>query len=110
MRGVVSLAIALALPTNFPQRDFIIITAFMVTSVTVVLRGGTLKKLIKLINFDQALALENKFIDEHHAREKIYEASYTFISSNTNDMENEFLLYLHNEHQRRLTAYQRLQI
>ena len=110
MRGVVSLAIALALPTNFPQRDFIIITAFMVTSVTVILQGGTLKKLINLMNFDQALALENKFIDEHHAREKIYEASYTFISSNTNDLENEFLLYLLNEHQRRLTAYQRLQI
>jgi CPA1 family monovalent cation:H+ antiporter len=110
MRGVVSLAIALALPINFPQRDFIIITAFMVTSVTVILQGGTLTKLIKWMNFDQAMALENKFIDEHLAREKIYEASYIYISSNTNNMENEFLLYLLNEHQRRLTAYQRLQI
>jgi CPA1 family monovalent cation:H+ antiporter len=110
MRGVVSLAIALALPTNFPQRDFIIITAFMVTSITIIVQGGILTRLIKWLNFEQAMALENKFIDEHHAREKIYEASYIFISSKANDTENEFILYLLNEHQRRLTAYQRLQI
>lgn len=70
MRGVVSLAIALALPTNFPQRDFIIITAFMVTSITIIVQGGILTRLIKWLNFEQAMALENKFIDEHHAREK----------------------------------------
>jgi len=57
MRGVVSLAIALALPINFPQRDFIIITAFMVTSVTVILQGGTVTKLIKWMNFDQSYGL-----------------------------------------------------
>jgi len=42
MRGVVSLAASLALPTGFPQRDLIIFLAFCAILVTLVLQGTTL--------------------------------------------------------------------
>ena len=49
MRGVVSLAAALALPENFPGRDFIIATTFAVILVTVLVQGATLAPLIRLM-------------------------------------------------------------
>ncbi len=55
MRGVVSLAAALALPTllkdgsPFPQRDLIICLTFCVILVTLVLQGLTLPPLIRLL-------------------------------------------------------------
>lgn len=47
MRGVVTLAAALTLPTGFPGRDFILITAFGVILVTVLVQGSTLGTLIR---------------------------------------------------------------
>jgi Na+/H+ antiporter len=47
MRGVVSLAAALALPDGFPGRDFILISTFAVILVTVLLQGSTLAPLIR---------------------------------------------------------------
>jgi monovalent cation/hydrogen antiporter len=52
MRGIVSLAAALALPTSFPFRDLIVFTAFSVVLGTLVLQGLTLKPLLRAINFD----------------------------------------------------------
>jgi CPA1 family monovalent cation:H+ antiporter len=46
MRGTVTLAAALALPTNFPYRDLILTTAFGVTLGTLVLQGLTLRPLL----------------------------------------------------------------
>jgi len=46
MRGVVSLAAALALPQDFPGRDFILATTFAVILVTVLVQGATLGPLI----------------------------------------------------------------
>lgn len=43
MRGTVTLAAALALPTQFPYRDLILTTAFGVTLGTLVLQGLTLR-------------------------------------------------------------------
>lgn len=42
MRGVVTLAVALSLPTAMPGRDLMLITAFAVIFVTVVVQGATL--------------------------------------------------------------------
>ena len=109
MRGVVSLAIALALPTDFPQRDFIIITAFMITSITVIFQGGTLTALIKWMKIEKMNPMTHHFIDAHHAREKIYEASSLYILENTEHEDNEFIQSLLNEHKLRTHAYQRLQ-
>jgi monovalent cation/hydrogen antiporter len=46
MRGIVTLAAALALPVNFPFRDLIFFTSFAVVLVTLVVQGMTLRPLI----------------------------------------------------------------
>ena len=53
MRGIVTLAAALALPPEFPYRDLVLFTAFSVVLGTLVLQGGTLSPLMR------ALALED---------------------------------------------------
>ena len=47
MRGVVSLAAALALPSHFPGRDIIVFLAFCAILATLVLQGTTLGPLIR---------------------------------------------------------------
>ena len=47
MRGAVSLAAALALPADFPERDLILLCTFSVILVTLVLQGLTLPVLIR---------------------------------------------------------------
>ncbi|MEN3370153.1 MAG: monovalent cation/hydrogen antiporter [Verrucomicrobiota bacterium] len=47
MRGIVSLAAALALPEAFPYRDLIVLTAFAVVLGTLVIQGLTLKPLLR---------------------------------------------------------------
>jgi monovalent cation/hydrogen antiporter len=47
MRGSVSLAAALALPTDFPQRDLVLFLTFAVIFTTLVLQGLTLPALIR---------------------------------------------------------------
>jgi CPA1 family monovalent cation:H+ antiporter len=50
MRGIVSLAAALALPPAFPFRDLIVLTAFAVVVGTLVIQGLTLKTLIRALD------------------------------------------------------------
>ena len=56
MRGIVSLATAIALPmtladgTPFPQRDTIIFIAVAVVLITIVIQGLTLPVLVKFLN------------------------------------------------------------
>jgi Na+/H+ antiporter len=47
MRGIVSLAAAIALPPAFPYRDLIVLTAFAVVLGTLVIQGLTLKPLLR---------------------------------------------------------------
>ncbi|MET0366028.1 MAG: Na+/H+ antiporter [Sphingobium sp.] len=47
MRGVVTLAVALSVPGDFPGRDFILVTAFGVILGTVLIQGTTLGLLIR---------------------------------------------------------------
>ena len=49
MRGIVSLAAALALPAAFPYRDLIVLTAFTVVLGTLVIQGLTLKPLLRAV-------------------------------------------------------------
>jgi CPA1 family monovalent cation:H+ antiporter len=46
VRGVVTLALALSLPANFPGHDFILMTAFAVIFGTVLVQGTTLDRVI----------------------------------------------------------------
>ena len=50
MRGIVSLAAALALPSTFPYRDVIVLTAFAVVLGTLVIQGLTLKPLLRALD------------------------------------------------------------
>jgi CPA1 family monovalent cation:H+ antiporter len=52
MRGIVSLAAALALPPAFPYRDLITLTAFAVVLGTLVIQGLTLKPLLRALRLD----------------------------------------------------------
>lgn len=47
MRGVVTLAVALSVPEDFPGRDFILVTAFAVIVGTVLVQGTTLGLVIR---------------------------------------------------------------
>ncbi|WP_445144996.1 cation:proton antiporter [Dyella sp. Tek66A03] len=49
MRGMVTLAAAMALPADFPYRDFIQLTAFVVVLGTLAIQGLTLSPLLKLV-------------------------------------------------------------
>jgi CPA1 family monovalent cation:H+ antiporter len=50
MRGIVSLAAALALPPEFPYRDLIVLTAFSVVLGTLVIQGLTLGPLLRRLD------------------------------------------------------------
>ena len=50
MRGIVTLAAALALPEGFPARDLIVLTAFLVVLGTLLIQGLTLKALLRALN------------------------------------------------------------
>jgi CPA1 family monovalent cation:H+ antiporter len=49
MRGIVSLAAAMALPPGFPYRDLIVLTAFSVVLGTLAIQGLTLKALLRAL-------------------------------------------------------------
>jgi NhaP-type Na+/H+ or K+/H+ antiporter len=50
MRGIVSLAAAMALPAAFPYRDLIVLTAFFVVLGTLSIQGLTLKPLLRALD------------------------------------------------------------
>ena len=50
MRGIVSLAAAMALPSAFPYRDLIVLTAFSVVLGTLAIHGLTLKPLLRALD------------------------------------------------------------
>jgi CPA1 family monovalent cation:H+ antiporter len=60
MRGTVTLAAALALPTDFPFRDLILTTAFGVTLGTLVLQGLTLRPLLLRLRLEDDGAVERE--------------------------------------------------
>jgi CPA1 family monovalent cation:H+ antiporter len=47
LRGALALALALAVPTNVPERDAIILTAFVVVAFSILVQGLTMPLLIK---------------------------------------------------------------
>jgi CPA1 family monovalent cation:H+ antiporter len=60
MRGLVTLATALALPADFPHRDRIVLSAFAVVLGTLVIQGFTIRPLIAWLNIpkDDSLDVE----------------------------------------------------
>jgi CPA1 family monovalent cation:H+ antiporter len=66
MRGVVSLAAALALPATFPERDLVIFLTFAVILATLVGQGVTLPLLIRALKIDDGAGAAGQ--EEAYAR------------------------------------------
>ncbi|MFA6114394.1 MAG: cation:proton antiporter [Sphingomonas sp.] len=60
MRGLVTMATAFALPTDFPHRDMILLAAFGVVLATLVVQGLTLTPLIRLLKLHDGGAEERE--------------------------------------------------
>ncbi|SAK91551.1 Na+/H+ antiporter [Caballeronia ptereochthonis] len=74
VRGVVSLAAALALPEQFPNRDAIVFSTFLVIFGTLVIQGGSLAVLIRLIGLR---AVRGSTMSELEARSHTFRAALT---------------------------------
>jgi len=74
MRGVVSLAAALALPAEFPGRDFILAVTFAVILVTVLFQGATLSPLVRLLRIDRYVSAPRQAVGEAAARARVVAA------------------------------------
>jgi monovalent cation:H+ antiporter, CPA1 family len=60
MRGLVTLATALALPSDFPHRDVIVLSAFIVVLGSLIIQGLTVGVLIKLLRLKPDTSLETE--------------------------------------------------
>ena len=81
MRGVVSLAAALALPNGFPGRDFILLATFTVILVTVLLQGATLGPLIRWLRFDRDSSAPRTTYTEEAARVHLISAQIAAVEA-----------------------------
>jgi CPA1 family monovalent cation:H+ antiporter len=92
MRGVVSLAAAIALPqtladgTPFVQRNMIIFLAFSVILVTLVLQGLTLPPLIRALKVAGA---SGPNLEETKARRAILEAALSHLEKSKSETDSE---------------------
>ncbi len=83
MRGIVTLAAALALPTSgadgaaFPFRDLVLFVSFFVVLGTLVLQGLTLKPLMRLLRLKDDDSIER---ETRHARIETLRAAITATS------------------------------
>ena len=73
MRGIVTLAAALALPEGFPGRDLIVVTAFLVVLGTLLVQGLTLKMLLRALNLHDGDPVAR---EEHAARQRLLQAAF----------------------------------
>jgi len=79
MRGVVSLAAALALPEQFPGRDFILATTFLVILVTVLVQGATLEPLVSALRLSEFKLDQPTTLPEADARAHMAQAQLQAI-------------------------------
>jgi monovalent cation/hydrogen antiporter len=79
MRGVVSLAAALALPTDFPGRDLLLFATFAVIAVTVLVQGSTLGPLIRLVLEPSLQEKPTPKYQELEARMRVVTASLRYL-------------------------------
>jgi CPA1 family monovalent cation:H+ antiporter len=71
MRGLLTLATALALPAGFPGRNLIVLAAFTVVLGTLIVQGATLKPLMRVLDIRE----DDGFVTElSHARKRMLQA------------------------------------
>lgn len=79
MRGIVTLAAALALPAEFPYRDLIVLTAFSVVLGTLTIQGLTLKTLLRALALHDDNPIGTEF---RAARERALQAALASLDGN----------------------------
>lgn len=100
MRGIVSLAAAMALPAAFPYRELILLTAFAVVVGTLIIQGLTLKALLRWLDLrdDDPVGREVRT-----ARQRALEAGLASFADDTSPLavlvRKEFALLLADEQQ-----------
>jgi Na+/H+ antiporter len=67
MRGLVTLATALALPQEFPSRDVIVLSAFIVVLGTLILQGFTIRPLIAILRIVPDTSLDQEVSQTRNA-------------------------------------------
>jgi CPA1 family monovalent cation:H+ antiporter len=82
MRGIVTLAAGLALPATFPARDLVLFCSFCVVLVTLVLQGGTLAPLMRLLGLRDDGAVEGEI---RRARAETARAGLEALRSSRDD-------------------------
>lgn len=91
MRGVVSLASALAIPltladgTAFPLRNFILFTTFVVILVTLVLQGLSLPWMIRALKFEEPVDEEATVRGQYMLEMRLSSAALEHLDSNYAD-------------------------
>ena len=85
MRGMVSLAAALALPGTFPFRDLIVFTTFAVVLGTLVIQGLTLKPLLRALDLQDGDPVANEL---QFARDRAREAGLATLANNDSPVAN----------------------
>ncbi|HEV7457917.1 MAG TPA: Na+/H+ antiporter [Roseococcus sp.] len=86
MRGVVSLAAAIALPLDFPERELIVFLAFCAILATLVLQGTTLGWLIRRLGLVQAPPSDGINPQEARLRQQTAEAMLRAIERRADDL------------------------
>ena len=84
MRGVVSMAAALALPTLFPQRELLIFLTFVVIFVTLVAQGLTLPTLIRRLEVVEPA--DRAAVEEAETRARIAQAALDRLEELEHDL------------------------
>ncbi|MEO6290596.1 MAG: Na+/H+ antiporter [Ginsengibacter sp.] len=108
IRGVISLAAALAIPTllpdgsPFPERNLIIYLTFCVILTTLVLLGHNLPRIIRQLK----LPIHSLVVEEYETRATILANTITHIGQNLTPVKEEFLDNLRRKYD---TKYKRIQ-
>ena len=98
MRGIVTLAAALALPDKFPYRDLLLLTAFSVVLGTLILQGLTLRPLMMALRFAGDRVIEDEV---RLARTELTRAALQVLDS---EAVSEARAAVRREYQARLTT------
>lgn len=100
VRGVVTLALALSVPENFPGRDFILVTSFAVILGTVLLQGMTLGRVIAWARLGET-ASEKARLTMSQAEAAMAQVQFAIVQTRAYDSEGALV------HPQLLERYQR---
>lgn len=95
MRGVVSLAAALAIPITlddgraFPYRDLILFITFVTILLTLVVQGLTLPYFIKRSRLFDGIFMEKDEETEHDIKQRLRDHTYQFIKNKLEQEQHE---------------------